>query len=405
MALFPHLAILKPHSIPVIPVNTYTPDFCCGFNCGQIGADLHWISASGGVTFSTAEPRTGTRSLRVLPASGVAELQSSFDTANSAAVIRFYIYFETLPSANTMLVIFRDQASADRYGVTFQSSTGLIKSAHWSNSGLQYSFTGSTGVAVVTGQWYRIDCRVSWSPNTMSVVSAVDGVSAGTHDASVAWDLSSTFHVGSHQPCTGEWFIDDFLATKIAADYPLGAGNVKCFVPVSDGTHNTGTAGNYKVGASGSNITDATTDSYLLIDEVPLDDTTPDTNDYINSAADSGAAATYVEHVFGLAPGEASPTVAPRAVDVFNAYHQANTGVGEFKTKLYDGSATADILDFTGAGSTATQYFRKMFANAPSGSGWSVGSLSALRHRFGYSNDSSPDQYLDSVMIEAEYPE
>jgi hypothetical protein len=95
-------------------------------------------------------------------------------------------------------------------------------------------------------------------------------------------------------------------------------------------------------------------------------------------------------------------------VDVIVVYHQENTGTGNSTMKLVDNGTENTVLAFSAAGATAARYARKMYANPPSGlGGWKTtgtnGNFNALRHRFGYSTDGSPDQYLDGVMIEAEF--
>jgi hypothetical protein len=207
---------------------------------------------------------------------------------------------------------------------------------------------------------------------------------------------------------TTTYFTDDWIISNTAADYPIGAGSVYPYVPTSDGSHNVTHAGDFIKGSAGANITNATTDSYQLVDDFPMDDTTPDTDDYVSAVADTGGGSEYVEHVFGIAGGLTGPATAPRAVEVAVAYHQASTGTGNSTFKLNDNGTESTIFAFNAAGVTTTKYARKHYATAPTGGAWISGSsgngaFGNLRHRFGYSTDGNPDQYFDCAMVEAEF--
>ena len=72
----------------------------------------------------------------------------------------------------------------------------------------------------------------------------------------------------------GDVFWDDVLLSHTAADHPLGAGHANDFVPTADGTHNIAGTGDFQRTTTGTDILNATTTAYQLIDDVPLE-TTP----------------------------------------------------------------------------------------------------------------------------------
>ncbi len=387
--------------------NPKTLSFACGFECGHAAASAHWILGGGtNPTFVTSTKRSGDRALRCNHTAQSGTLGLNL-TAGNTTVARFYIRFATLPNANTSLFYLND-TTGWRYGVGFQSSSSTLKAHYFNSSGGTFTF-GASGVTVTTGVWYRVDIKITYASLTKVIDVKVDGTDCTQASSNLTETaISGNPRLGSSTSSTTDFYVDDFIYSTTSGDYPLGAGHVNHFVPVSDGTHSTGTAGNFKVGAAGANITDASTTSYQLIDDVPLDDVTPDTDDYINLAADTGATANYVEHVIGPAPGISTPTLGPRGVEVIYAYHAATTGTGAHILKINDNGTEDDVQSFNAAGSASIRYARKHYADPPSAASvWTTiagaGNFNNLRSRFGFSNDGNPDQYLDCVMIEAEF--
>lgn len=393
--------LINPYIFGIPPLNVYTPTFCCGWECGQLGTSgQHWALTSTG-SISTSTKRNGSRSLRINPtATNGYVVSSGFPMTSTHYVVRFYINFATLPSADCYIFAART-ITPQFFGLAFKQSDSKLYCA----TGLTPSF-GATGVSVTTGQWYRIDFHFDSTSGARTVDAQVNGTALAQKTSS-ATDGLSEWRLGILSTATADVFFDDFLGGNTAADYPFGSGYVNHFVPVSDGTHNVTSAGDFKVGAAGANITNATTDSWQLVDDTPLDDTTPDTNDYINMALDSGGGAEYVEHVFGPASGISTPSSAPRAVEAIIAYHGAAAAASNSTFKLNDNGTESTIFAFSGTASTSIRYARKHYKDPPSGlGGWSLsgsGNFNNLRHRFGYSTDANPDQYFDCAMIEAEF--
>lgn len=380
-----------------------TPVFCCGFECGALNPGPHWSNLSNG-SISTSTVRSGLRSYRSNPSAQTQFAQATITGSGTSHVVRFAVYFATLPAEDTF--IYR-RGTAAYGGVFFQLSDGKLYAAVQNGSGLNL---GSSGFTPSTGKWYIIDCH-SATPATWTTDIKVDGVAFGQASMAVSNENSQLSNFGA----SGTWtdstvsadiYYDDVLISITSGDYPLGDGFVAHFVPASDGTHNVAGAADFKRGAAGADITNSTTDAYLLVDEVPMDDTTPDTDDYINAIAPPNAS-DYVEVVFGPAPGVWRPISVPRAVDVAVAHHQAATQSGNIRLALNDNGTTDDVLNLTAAGVTTIRYARKHYATPPTGGSWTIvsgaGNFNNLRMRF-YSSDAAPDQYFDCAMIEAEFP-
>src|SRR3990170_4548894 len=94
---------------------------------------------------------------------------------------------------------------------------------------------------------------------------------------------------GDNNSFTADFFHDDIVVSNTALDYPIGAGYVNHFVPTSDGSHNVAGAADFRRGDTTTDITNATTDAYQLVDDVPLDDVTPDADDHIRIVAPPNA--------------------------------------------------------------------------------------------------------------------
>lgn len=377
-----------------------TPVFCCGFECGRLGnVGQHWNGAVGGLIDTTIK-RSGARSCK----SDTNNIITRSFTGGNDTVFRGYVYFETLPTSDMNL--FYVDASAVGYGFKFFVTDNSVRTFAGNSN-------GASGTVVTTGQWYLLDCYVSSGPGTTQTTQAkIDGVTIATATRSPfsgAATSSMGFRGGIFD--VGTAYLDDVMMSLTAGDYPLGAGYINHFVPIADGTHNVAGANDFERGTTGTDIINSTTTAYQLIDDVPMDDTTPDTDDFINMIAPPNAT-DYTEHIFGPAPGIATPVAAPRAVEVAVAYHQAGTGNGNMELLLNDNGTTNAIVTLSGvAGTTTIRYSTKQYATGPAGAwvigGGGNGDFTDLRIRFrsGAVVDANPDQYFDCAMIEAEFQE
>ncbi len=377
-----------------------TPVFCCGFECGVSGA--HWGIGTNGVSFSTTTVRSGARSLRTLdPSSGSGGTTQLFNNLTSVdtMVVRLYVRFAALPLSNVNIVGIRS-------GLT------LLASAQFTTADSKIYAGGdgvsATGISVTTGQWYRIDLRFVASTDVCDL--QVDGVAVQNDGARAGLGTPNNIVLcQAGASWTGEIFIDDVLISQTSADYPWGGGYINHFIPVADGTHNVAGANDFERSATGVDITNATTDAYTLIDDVPLK--SGSITEYINAIAPPNSS-DYVEVVFGPAPGISTPTVAPRAVEgVVAAAKGTGTGANSFSIALTEGAATVGFIAASAnvtATSPTAQYWTLQMPLAGFGNPWTVTpgshSFNEIRARMTVL-DAAPDPWWASIMVEAEFPE
>lgn len=369
-----------------------TPVFVCGFECGASGAaGQHW-SFGGTVAFDTGTVRSGARSLRINPTAGTGSAASPTFPSSTDWVWRGYVQFATLPNATC--VIARVEGSA--VGAYFNVTDSKIY------AGSAVGTLGATGVAVTTGQQYRIDLKATSTTVDVQVDGSAVGQLVGVFGAQTQMRLGD-----GAVTRTQDAFYDDVVISQTAADYPIGAGFVNHFVAVSDGTH-TATGTDIEEGTiatpTGTAITSATTDAFNWVNGVPLLGGATDNTRLINQRLI--AATEYAEVVFGPAPGISTPTTGPRGVEVIVADQQATTAVGDMHIKLNDNGTESVVLDRTATAGVITDRFTtKQFATMPASpfGAWTTARFNALRIRFGYSADATPDQYWRGVMVEAEF--
>jgi hypothetical protein len=322
-------------------------------------------------------------------------------TASNVWVSRCYVRFATLPSAN-FAILGTKSTTAQVGGAVFKQSDSKI----YAGDVVTPNF-GASGVSVTTGVWYRIDVKVDTSANPWTIDVQVDGVACGQATRALAATTYNGIILGTDISVTCDMFFDDISASNTAGDYPLGAAYINHFIPTADGTHNVAGAADFRRGNTTTDITNSTTDAYLLVDDVPLDDTTPDTDDHIRIVAPPNVT-DYVECIYGPAPGINTPTVAPITVEVIAEFFAAGTGISDEILKLNDNGTVDNVYNGTQvAGTTTGIYKRKHYATAPTGGAWTVvsgnGNFNNIRFRYGFATDANPDKSLMCTMIEAEF--
>ncbi len=378
-----------------------TPVWACGAECG-IGSGAtgaHW-SFGTAVSFSTATVRSGARSIRVSPSAQNPSAVGTQSFGGTLGVLRYYFRAATLPSVDVFVAGLG--VGSDRAGLAFKVSDGKVYAGRGASGAITF---GATGVTVTTNTWFCVDIRVNVIANPWVIDARLDGVALGTFSPAVAATTIGSVALAGEVTATYDHFFDDFVVSTTTGDYPFGAGNVYHFIPTSDGTHNVAGANDFERSATGTDITNATTTAFQLVDDVPLKSGV--VSEYINLIAPPNAT-DYVELVYGPAPGVSTPTVAPRAVEAICAYASASAGTNNLRLALNDNGTTDDILNTTvGPGTTAT-YIRKHYATAPTGGAWIVtagaGNFNNIRIRC-LTNDAAPDPWFASAMIEAEFAE
>lgn len=365
-----------------------TPTFCCGAECGASfsGSGTHWQNTPTGGSFDTGTVRSGLRSLRLNLSGAAGAFNGNSAIAGAGTtdwVVRFYVRFATLPSATSAVV-----ATENSYGVYFKASDSSLY------VGSSTIVLGLTGVAITSGQWYRVDLKMT----ATTLDAQVDGVAVGQLVGVYA--VSQRIDVGSVATATTrDQFTDDIITSNTLADYPIGAGYILSYIPNADGTHNVAGANDFERTLTGTDITNSTTDAYTLIDERPLPTTAVD---FINGVAPPNST-DYVEWQYE----DSVESEAPRTVEAIIIHHDAGgAGTNNFTVTLREsaGATSGDIwTGTTNVGGTITPK-RAHFATVPGTSdAWTTTTFNNLRSRFLVS-DASPDPYIDAAMLEVDFP-
>lgn len=384
--------------------------FCCGFECGVTGTlGQHWnLLGTGAASIVTSTKRSGARSIEFACSASHGTLRRT--NTSSVFVVRFYVYFSSLPNSNCAIFYSINGVAYPFLGVMFRSSDNSLYAG--SNTAANTYAFGATGVLVTTGRWYKIDCKVDVTNNPWTVDAKVDGAVCGQYTNAVAGSTFTNINLGSEDDTTGTFYIDDFTESNTAGDYPLVGAYIHHFIPTADGTHNVAGTADFRRTLTATDILNSTTDAYQLVDDVPLESGA--SVDWINMLLPVNAT-DYVECIFGPASGIPTPTVGPKAIEIIAGIHQAGTGNGNMEIRLNDNGSMGTIYTATAvAGVTSVNYKRAHFVDPPSAAtAWhalndgSNGDFRDLRVRFGSpaALDVNPDQYFDCIMIEAEFAE
>jgi len=381
----------------------YTAVACCGFECGVSvvggggGTTLpHWGFVGAGVTFDTSTVINGLRSLRVNPSGAAVYALWNRNITGTVAVMRFYVNIASAPtSTNCFLggVLFTSTAA----GIGYKPSDGKVYLA--TSSGSSVTLVG-TGLSVTTGV-HLIDIRVNAGANPWIIDAQIDGTPLTQQ--SVALVAGSSFSPVCGSPfasATFDIYYDDMAASATSGDYPIGAGKVLGFVPASDGTH-TSTSTHITKGTAatpvGAAITSATTDAFNWVNGRPLGGGATDATRLINQQT---AAVEYVE----VGIEQTSETTGPRAVEVLVVHQQAGTQACDSTIKVNDNGTENTVFAQSGSGVVTDRYATKQYAVMPADSAaWTLARFKALKLRFGYASDATPDVYWRGAIVEAEF--
>ncbi len=377
---------------------------CCGFECGVFGsAPLHVRTQAGSPSFSTTTIRSGIRSLRINATASTCQAISWLSGNVTRKVGRCYVKFTTLPSVDLQILGQRTTQNVGP-GIQFKQSDSKLYAR-------VDTTLGATGVSVTTGVWYLID--FDWN---MDIAGAdfcdgkVDGVALGQATATGVNNTSEEIVYGGDATGTFDIFFEDMVVSNTSGDYPIGAGHVDPFTCTSDGTHNVAGTNDFERSLTGTDILNATTDAYQLVDDIPIKALSP--TEFINMKLPPNAT-DYVECIIGPGPGISTPTAGPRVIDCLAVVAQFDTGTGNMRVAINDNGTLGTVYTATGvAGIVAGKYVRAAFADPPSAASvWHAandgtdGDIRDLRVRFGSpaALDVNPDQYFASFMVEMEF--
>jgi hypothetical protein len=188
--------------------------FLTGFEAASAEVDI--MTLTGAAAYSTGQVRTGSRSIRCNPASGLPGYLSL--SAPGGSYVHFGLYIASLPSVE------RGLHTYSTYGLFLQSD-GKLK-------GTAPSGSDTTTNALSTGEWHWI--AFHWGSNSGGYLQ-VDGVTvlSGTRDfGAVVGPLGITGNAAS----AADVYIDDVIVDDAGF---LAPSKVALFLPVSDGSRST----------------------------------------------------------------------------------------------------------------------------------------------------------------------
>jgi hypothetical protein len=343
------------------------------------------VSTAGGGIFSTLTgvptadntiARTGAYSLQVADTSTSSTVRALRRfTASNVVVSRFAVRLSSLPSVTSNLayidsgtdLVFRYNAASQRFqlvlGTSIATSTTAVSPATWYMIDLRYDLSGNLNL----GDW-----RVNGVAQTQTSRSATPATANG-------FGMGATANASVY---TANY--DDIVVADQATAYPVEDSRIVRLPPNSMGT---------SVGTASFRNDDGTAidaNSWARLDEVPMSSTA----DHVRQQVNGGT--SYVE--LGL---QDTPETCIRELSAVLAYHAAGSAADNGKTSVFDG--LSETLAFSGDMSqTALQY--KTTVVAPAAGSWNQAAVNGLVARVGYSTDSAPNPYWDSIMLEAAVP-
>lgn len=168
-------------------------------------------SLVGTVTYDTAHAHSGTLSMKVDMAGGASSQwrwSDGADQAGATGYLRFYLWLAALPSQNTSVAYVLDHSNVIllRVRVHTDGTVDLLDQAN--------AIMGTTAAAVATGQWVRLEAKVTCSATTGQAELRLYN-SADSTTAAETVVTGSTFNTGSTKP--GGWRFGG-LTSSAAAD-------------------------------------------------------------------------------------------------------------------------------------------------------------------------------------------
>lgn len=367
-----------------------TPIFCCGAECKLLGSTAtpsHWnLNVTNPVVDTTTFNPGGGAASYHWTGSGSAGASIFHTIAQTSFACRGYVRVHAYPSV-TMIVSQSSNVNG-AFQLKLNSTGGLLIRIAGSAADV------STGITLSLDTWYLLDWASDASTGTTTGKVRVNSGSDTTdsHVQTSANFTSAGFgaNVGATAGTAPDIYWDDFVIAAYA-DYPIGPGFIDGFVPVQDGSHNTGAAGNF-TDAAGTNITNATTTAWTFLDELP-----PSSTDRVEQRLDT-TGNLYVEV-------RLNPTGNPYGVEALVCYRGATATSCSGSIKLRDNLGATDDNVFSGAITSASDLFTsKHYATRPAALGnWTPAAFADLRFRVGFGTDVTPDVWIGGVMIEAAF--
>jgi hypothetical protein len=357
-----------------------------GFEHGNVASGTAGVydTVAGAAAIVTTPVRTGLRALEMTPAAGAENVQYTIPAGNRIVAMSFYIRAAVWANLSAYAFFvnangncrFRYQSSTNQFQLL--ADTGLLSVA--------------VGPALSVDTWYQVDLEFDSTTNPAVFRARIDGgIEASVSPSQAAADTTSV-GLGTQQSNTYTGYYDDWIISVTDGDYPLGGYHVEPLSPSADGTHNITASGDFD--GTTTQFSNATTDSYLNIDDVPLNSSNTD-GEVIRQ--DLGTTDEYMEHLYTNLPAGTDVPVDVRVYAVDVDGDVAGTNLAVLKFLLEDNTPLTDVrLSSDDPGTTVT--WRKKMLDRPIG-GWVGAHVDGLKSRWGFS-DADPDAILLGVLVE-----
>lgn len=361
------------------------PEITTGFEHGAIigvgsSSFSWWFTNTGDASIQSTIKRTGSYALKMKPTSTTAARAELRHATLTDISVRQYLYFATLPDANTLLL--SEANTTFRTGIAFNSATSKLRAQ--SGSGPSFS---ADGPSVTTGVWYRIDFKVTLdtapSPDTHTINWSVDGTAYETLvvSANTAGYIATLWVTSA---VNGEYYIDDVVVAQ--SGYPIGEGVVVLLRPSGEGTHST--AGSFTDDAANS----PPVTPHLRVDEIPI--SASDT-DYFKQT--TIGATDYIELTLEDLPAEAGEIQGVWAASLANleSAGSEDTNVNFFDPDTSTSTTIRGLTTSTSLGGLADGIGRAPW--------WTAALVNGCRLRIGQSADVTPNARQRAMFVEVGY--
>lgn len=246
--------------------------------------------------------------------------------------------------------------------------------------------------------WYYVEWKEDQSANPWVLTVRVDnGADFTASSATVATDITTVagdavrLGLTTTVPTSAVTVDIDDVGVADFADYPFGNRHVSSIIPDADGTHSF-TAGDFGYSTAGADIATSATDVYTYVDDGDVMSTTELVRQKVIRTTG------YLE----VDMATSAETTAPYCAAVVSGLNSSAATANTQKTALNDGGTISDAYALTTVGTATTNRVHGgYFPTAPStGTAWTLAKFNALKVRWGYSGDITPNPYWAAVVVE-----
>ena len=353
-------------------------------------------AASNGSLDTVTSPTLGraTRSMRCnsTPAENV-----EFSHANTIVTYSFYVYFEDMPTTDVLLLRFVNANGNGDFGYDQSDNKFYV------DMGGAGAVSGH--IALQADQWYRCTVECDTSANPALIRATVDnGAEFSKSNAQASANVTLTsFGRVSGVGSAETHYMAALVISHTNGDYELMAAwrahDVEDLHPISDGTHDIASAGDFDSDPTTA-FDNSSTTVYTYLDNIPFTGATAGDD---NVRQDVSGTTKYVEVIFE----DGTALQDPDAVQgIITNVQDGGLGfaLGEVKMFLSDGTTevtqggAGNSMEDSSADNPGTlAVFFKRIMDAPGGT-WQHSEVLDLRYRIGYS-DGDPDPHWWNAMI------